>query len=139
MLLAMLLAGLTGWAAAQEKKKDEPIRELDLKDLKVDDVTAKKGIPVKVTNAEELAKAVPDKAAAEAIRKQVDFDKEYVAVFGWAGSGQDELSFAVEKGEKESTAVFTVKPGKTRDLRQHRHVYAVRKDLGLKPPPAKSK
>jgi hypothetical protein len=139
LLLAALLGGLTGWAAEDDKKdeKDKRVRELELKDVKLDDIQAKKGIPTKVTSREELAKAVPDKAAAEAIAKQVDFAKEYVVLWAWSGSGRDQLTWQIERGEKGSVAVFTLTPGKTRDLRHHRHVYAVQKDLGLKPPPGK--
>jgi hypothetical protein len=59
----------------------------------------------------------------------VDFAKEKVAVFAWAGSGQDKVA----AGEvKDKTAVFTYTRGLTRDLRQHVKIFAVPKDAEVK-------
>ena len=83
--------------------------------------------PVKVTSAEELAKAVA-KETADEIAKQVDFKNEYVVIFSWSGSGGDKL--AMDAGEKEATFKKTF--GRTRDLRPHFHAYALPKGMTYK-------
>jgi hypothetical protein len=77
--------------------------------------------PVKVTDKEELAKAVPDKDAQAAIAKQVDFKKEYVLLFAWSGSSGDRLTMSAEKGE----VTFTFKHGLVSDFRPHAQLYAL--------------
>lgn len=79
--------------------------------------------PTKITTAEELTKALNDKDAEAAIKKEADFKKEYVLMFRWAGSGGDKLTFAEEKGK----VTFTRTRGLTRDLRQHQKFFALPK------------
>ena len=71
----------------------------------------------------ELEQLVTDEPTRDAIAKIVDFDKDYMLIFAWSGSGGDKLAAADEKGE----AVFTVTRGRTKDLRQHLRVFAVAK------------
>ena len=124
LLTAALAFGFAAFAFAKDEKK-EIVREIELKDAKLEAKKgAKPGEPSKVTSKDELAKAVEDKDTMDAIAKAVDFDKEYVLIFAWSGSGGDKLSAA---GEKDA-AVFTLARGRTKDLRMHAHVFAVAKD-----------
>lgn len=123
LLVTVVALAFTGFAAANDDKK-ELVRELELKAAKLEPKKGTKvGEPTKVTSKAELAKAVDDQDAADAIAKLVDFEKEYVLIFVWAGSGGDKLTAAVEK----DAVVFAVKRGLTKDLRQHAHVFAVAK------------
>ena len=122
LLLAALALGFTAFALAEDKK--EFVREVELKDAKLSVKPAKPGEPVKIASKEELAKAIEDKDSAAAIAKGVDFEKEYVLIFAWAGSGGDKLSATTEK----DAVVFTLTRGRTKDLRMHAHVFAVAKD-----------
>jgi hypothetical protein len=128
--LFVTLAGLAlcGAAAAEDAKV---VRPLDLKDLPFRS-EGPFGKPVVIGTADELAKAVDDKDARDAIAKAVDFKTENLVVFAWAGSGQDRVALTVEKGEKGPVVVTTFKGGLTRDLRQHVHAYAVSKSATMK-------
>ena len=103
-------------------------REIDLRNYEaarpMGDVTK----PTKITSAKELAKAIPDKEWQKRIGKNVDFTKEYMVFFAWAGSGQDKLTFEVEEEKKQSVVVFSHSYGITNDLRDHFHLYALRKN-----------
>ena len=124
LMLVVVALAFTGFVAAKDDKK-ELVRELELNAAKLEPQKgAKVGEPMKVTSKAELAKAVEDKDAADAIAKLVDFEKEYVLIFAWAGSGGDKLTAAVDK----DAVIFSVKRGLTKDLRQHAHVFAVAKN-----------
>jgi hypothetical protein len=62
------------------------------------------------------------------LNKQVDFEKQFVLLFAWKGSGQDRLDVAVAESYPEQI-MFKFKPGRTRDLREHIHVYALRSNV----------
>lgn len=112
---------------ADDEKKDKAVREVELKDVKVEPAKdGKVAEPTKITTEDELKKAVGEEAA-KTLAKGVDFQKEYLLLFRWAGSGQDKLSAKSEKGDKATVVTFTLKPGLTRDLRPHAHLYAVEK------------
>lgn len=65
-----------------------------------------------------------DTDTQDAIAKVVDFDKEYVLIFTWGGSGADKLTAACEK----DVVTFTLKRGLTKDIRQHAPIYALAKE-----------
>ena len=88
---------------------------------------AKRDAPAVLRGADEAAKYFDDEALA-ALKKQVDFEKQVVLVFAWRGSGQDRLTYAVAESFPEQI-FFTVKPGRTRDLREHVQVYALRANV----------
>jgi hypothetical protein len=121
--LTLLLAAPALVAAPVEKKpaKEPEPREIKLKGVKLPVRTEPLDKPVKVTDKEELAKAVPDKDAQAAIAKQVDFKKEYVLLFAWSGSSGDRLTMSAEKGE----VTFTFKHGLVSDFRPHAQLYAL--------------
>jgi hypothetical protein len=133
MRTGMVLLGLCGLAlplgarAGEAGKKDPAaVREIDLKGYRGD---AKGDVrkPTAITSAEELAKAFPDKEWQERIAKQVDFGKEKLLLFRWAGSGGDRISPAAGKGDK-APVVFHYRAGLTDDLRRHFRLFAIPKD-----------
>jgi hypothetical protein len=60
------------------------------------------------------------------MKKHVDFAKEKLVVFAWAGSGQDKLTPVLPTDGKK--AVFTYKVGATDDFHRHGAIFAVPKD-----------
>jgi hypothetical protein len=131
-LLALAVCGLMlPLTASAEEKKDAAVKEIDIKGLKLPgarDGNVNK--PTAITSAEELAKAVPDEDSQAKIKKEVDFAKQQLLLFSWAGSGGDKLSFAAVEGKNE--VLFTVKRGLTRDLRTHVHLFVLPKDTAWK-------
>jgi hypothetical protein len=122
-------AALSLSAGAGDPKKDseaKAVRELDVK--AAGGAAGKPAEPMVIATDEELAKAVDDHDVLAAIRKAVDFGKEKVVYFRWAGSGMDKLGFTVDSSEKMPAVKFTFTPGKTRDLRQHGKLFALPKD-----------
>jgi hypothetical protein len=87
------------------------------------------GKPAKIASPKELEKTIADKGVRQKIAKQVDFKKEYLLLFRWAGSGGDRVSVTVDKGKKGDVARFEYKSGLTRDLRRHAILYAVPKGM----------
>jgi hypothetical protein len=121
-LALCLVAG--GGLVAEEKEKVPAVKKLEVKGFRV----ARPGRfrkPTVITSAKELARAVPGEGAQEKIEKQVDFDKQQVLMFSWAGSGRDRLSVT----ESEGKVVFHYKRGLTKDLRPHLYFFAVRKGV----------
>ena len=124
LLLVALGFAFMGFAASKDEKK-EIFRQLELKEAKIEPRKAG-GVdkPMKVTSKEELAIAVKDVDTQDAIANVVDFDKEYVLIFTWGGSGADKLTAASEK----DVVTFTLKRGLTKDLRQHAPVFVLSKE-----------
>jgi hypothetical protein len=117
-------------AAADDATKGPDVRPINIADIRP--APGERGnvaMPTEIKSAEELAKAFPDKDAQERIKKEVNFDRERLLFFSWAGSGQDKLTTAVVEDGGKKTAVFTYQPGRTRDLRPHRHLFAVNKGV----------
>ena len=89
--------------------------------------------PVVVKSEKEAAELFSDEALAQLLKK-VDFNKQVALVFAWQGSGQDRLGYAVadapanEPVVRPEHVVFSFEPGRTRDLRSHAQVYALRND-----------
>jgi hypothetical protein len=83
--------------------------------------------PLVIRSAEEAAGHFGDDALA-ALKKQVDFEKQIVLIFAWRGSGQDRLTYAVLESYPEQVP-FKYRPGRTRDLRPHVYVYALRTNV----------
>lgn len=129
-LLVIPLAALFATAVvADDKKPGEPITAIAVeKNDKIETKGGKATEPVKVTSAAELEKAVPDEATRKRLAKLVDFKTHTLLIFAWQGSGQDKLDFVVMESQPEQIA-FTYTPGRTKDLRTHVHLYAVRSDL----------
>lgn len=83
------------------------------------------GKPNVLKTAASIGKAFPDLQTQTAIAKQFTAQEQQLLLFRWAGSGQDRLTHEVVDGK----IVFTYQPGRTRDLRRHQKLYAVRKGV----------
>jgi len=84
--------------------------------------------PSVIENQDALTETFGD-AGAKKISGQVDIGQQVLVFFQWAGSGQDELTCAVENRGDEVRVIFKFRAGLTRDLRPHAHLYAVRKGV----------
>jgi len=83
--------------------------------------------PIVVKSKEEAAKHFGKEAVA-ALVKAVDFKKQFVLVFAWRGSGGDQLNYSVAESFPEQI-FFSRKFGRTRDLRSHAKVFALRSNV----------
>ncbi|KPK50543.1 MAG: hypothetical protein AMK72_01970 [Planctomycetes bacterium SM23_25] len=72
-------------------------------------------------------------ADVAALKKVVDFNRQIVLVFAWRGSGQDRLTYGVAESYPEQI-FFTFRPGRTRDLRPHVRMYALRSNVTWRGP-----
>jgi len=111
-----------------QNEKDAVAKEIDLKEFRAEWPKVDFTKPNTITNAEQLAKAVPDKEWQDKIGKQVDFAKQQLLFFSWSGSGGDKLSFKVENEKTESVVVFNYTGGTRDDERKHFHLYAIAKN-----------
>jgi hypothetical protein len=120
-------------ALAADDKDKPAIRVIPTKDLKVM-FPAKANVkePTIIASTDELAKSPIVKDAADDLKKQIDFAKDKLVVFAWAGSGQDKLASDLKSEDKKTIAEFTLTRGLTRDLRRHIHLFAVPKDAEVK-------
>ena len=83
--------------------------------------------PIVVKSKEELAKHFGKEAVAILV-KAVDFKKQVVLVFAWRGSGGDQLNYTVAESFPEQIT-FSRQFGRTRDLRPHAKVFALRSNV----------
>jgi len=79
----------------------------------------------------EKAREYFEEGALKAIAEKVDFTQQVVLVFAWRGSGQDRLESIVAESYPEQVT-FTLVPGRTRDLRPHVEIYALRSNVKWK-------
>jgi hypothetical protein len=130
-LCAMLAACVLAPAAAGGEKGG--VRKLDLTGVTLvypEQLTEPK--PVEIKSADELAKAKAfgDANGRDAVKKQIDFAKEKLVVFVWAGSGQDRLKVILNQAANtETTARYFYQPGATDDFVRHAAVFAIPKDV----------
>lgn len=82
--------------------------------------------PLQIRNKEELKEYLAPGQIGNF--DQVNFDRQQVLIFAWRGSGQDKLSYTVESPKDVK---FSLQRGRTRDLRSHVKIYAVRLDVVL--------
>jgi hypothetical protein len=123
-----LAAVFTSLLSSEEPTSLPPIKE-------VKGVTPEAGVfkaasatkPIVIKSEEEAAKHFAEKAVAD-LKKQVDFKNQIVLVFAWRGSGQDKLNHIIAESFPEQIT-FSLVPGRTRDLRPHVHVYALRSNV----------
>ena len=83
--------------------------------------------PLVVKSKEEAAKYFGKKTIA-ALVKAVDFKKQFVLIFAWRGSGGDQLNYTVAESFPEQIS-FSRQFGRTRDLRSHAKVFALRSNV----------
>jgi hypothetical protein len=120
-LVLPLLSALVAWAqpAITEIEGAKPNRSV-FKDASL-------RAPLEIRSAEEAARHFGEDALA-ALKKQVDFEKQLVLIFAWRGSGQDRLTYAILDSNPEQVR-FSYRPGRTRDLRPHLYLYALRTNV----------
>ncbi len=80
--------------------------------------------PLEIRSLEE-AKAVFSEGGLASLRDQMNFDQQYLVVMAWRGSGQDRMELQIAESFPEQVT-FVFSPGRTRDLRSHVKVYALR-------------
>jgi hypothetical protein len=83
--------------------------------------------PIIIKSSEDAAKHF-SKDVLKTLVTAVDFKKQFLLVFAWKGSGRDKLSYNVAESYPEQIS-FSLKPGRTRDLRPHTNVYALRSNV----------
>jgi hypothetical protein len=132
--VAMLAVFALVLVATADDKDKPAVRTLDLKGVKLvlpERLTEPK--PVEIKSAEELAKAkeFADAAGRDAVKKQIDFAKEKLVVFAWAGSGGDKLSPDLATEGTAAKATFGYRAGETDDFVRHSRVFAVPKDAAV--------
>ncbi|MBP3958159.1 hypothetical protein J8F10_23160 [Gemmata sp. G18] len=121
--------------AAEEKSV---VKEIPTKDLKVKVPDGGKASePTEIKTADDLAKSPVLKDAADDVKKSVDFSKEKLLVFAWAGSGGDKVALTGDTKDGKTALAVTYTRGLTRDLRQHVKLFVVPKDAEVKVAPAK--
>lgn len=125
------LAALCGLALCLTGRADdkETVKEIDLKGVKLKQVEVGLKSHTEIKSAEDLAKVVTDKDAAEMIAKKVDFEKQKLVYLAWSGSGQDKVVGG--EGGKKGSVVLRFTPGRTRDFRPHFKMFAVPKDATI--------
>ena len=131
-ILALSVLFAASVAVADDKEKDKPaVKEIATKGLKVTfPKTGKATEPTTIKTAEELKKNPVVGAAAGEIAKQIDFEKQSLLVFAWAGSGQDKITASIgADSDKKSIVYVEYIRGKTFDLREHVRLFVVPKDL----------
>ena len=92
--------------------------------------TAKRNQPIKITSLKDAAKHL-QKETLEQIKKEVNFQKQFVLIFAWQGSGGDRLKFDVAESFPEQI-FFSIQPGLTDDLRSHVRVFVLRSNVRFK-------
>jgi len=92
--------------------------------------------PLSIRSEEDAAAHFPQTALAT-LKKQVDFTQQTVLVFAWRGSGQDRLTYAVAESFPEQV-FFKFRPGRTRDLRPHMRIFALRSNVKWRGPDGKA-
>lgn len=122
--VSALVAGLMFASTAAAEKLVVPV---SLEGIEYDSHRGRPTEPRSAKTAEELEKLVGEEGAAK-LKERFDISSHDFVLFQWAGSGQDSISAVVEEG----AVVFQYKRGLTRDLRQHRNAFAVKKGVAWK-------
>ena len=91
---------------------------------------AKRGVPQTLHSKSEAAKYFAE-PQLKLLLKKVDFQKQTLLVFAWRGSGQDKMTYTIAESFPEQIT-FKILPGRTRDLRPHLNIYAIRKNVKIK-------
>ena len=125
MRIALLVAVLF---AAPVSAEDKPTaKEIPTKDLKLKfPESGKPTAPTEIKTADDLTKNASLKDAVDAIKKEVNFEKEKLVFFAWGGSGGDKIT-----PDAKTAGTFTLTRGLTRDFRMHLHLFVVPRTLKL--------
>jgi len=125
-----ILTGLLFSSPLLAADKVEPVREIDLKGYKAKEIPQNNADkPAVIASPADLMAVLPETEFREPILKSVNFEKEKLLFFKWAGSGGDRLT--VERKDN-GPVVFRLAPGLTDDLRPHFHLFVMPKDATWK-------
>jgi len=113
--------------AAPADESPPPIEEFGTRPNAKVFADAKRGTPLVLQSQEEASKYFDEEALAS-LAKEVDFERQFVLVFAWRGSGGDKLIASVAESFPEQVR-FRIEPGRSRDLRRHAKVIALRKNV----------
>jgi hypothetical protein len=105
----------------------------DITDIKANEQiwkVAKRGVPLTLHSKSEAARYFAE-SQLKLLLKKVDFQKQTLLVFAWPGSGQDKMTYTIAESFPEQIT-FKILPGRTRDLRSHLKIYALRKNVKIK-------
>lgn len=80
--------------------------------------------PKVIRSQKEALELLSAESVAE-FNKQVDLSKDSVVLFAWRGSGQDRL----KASHQNHLVLFSLEPGRTKDLREHVKAYAIGKNV----------
>ena len=128
LLSLVCLSLVTVAASATSIPEAKPIQELtDVKPTQAVFKDAGRSKPLVLRKQEDLAKYFA-KDELEKITAKVDLKNQVVLVFAWRGSGGDRLSYDVLESFPEQI-VFRIKPGRTKDLRRHVRLFALRSNV----------
>lgn len=112
-------------SAADKADKKDAVREIELKEFKPSKVPqGRADKPTVITDEAGLKQAFDDAKVRAEVMKKVDFTKEKLVFFRWAGSGGDKLEFEA----KGDDVTFRVRPGLTDDIQAHYHLFAMPRD-----------
>jgi hypothetical protein len=131
LALAALALSVASVEATNNKDEDALVREIDLNGFTRARTRGVASKPIRITNAEELAKTFPDtdEIWLDRIAKQVDFEKNELLFFAWTGSSTDSLSFTVEQTKRGPVVVFHYEQGRGEDMPHSRfRLYAIAKN-----------
>ena len=105
----------------------------DITDIKASEEiwkVAKRGVPLTFRSKSEAARYFAEPQLKQLLKK-VDFQNQTLLVFAWRGSGQDKMTYTIAESFPEQIT-FKILPGRTRDLRSHLKIYAIRKNVKIK-------
>jgi hypothetical protein len=131
-LLAPVLSADPPDRPPDESAPKDGAREIELRGVRLGKAGKDVTKPTKITNREELARAIPDEEAQAKLKKDVDLSKEYLLLFVWSSSNEDMLTVKVNKGEKGSEALFTYTAGRSPETIRHVKLYALPSDTKWK-------
>ena len=121
---ALAIVIVAAFFAATSDAQDTPAI-VEIKDIAVKPTAYQRPTkPVEIKSLDEAAKHFRAEGVAK-LKAKVDFEKQRVVLFAWRGSGQDKITYDVAESFPEQI-LFHYKPGRTRDLRPHVKVYALR-------------
>ena len=132
-LLTLMFATSVSYAATSTTAEEmlPPIQ--DITDIKANEQiwkVAKRGVPLTLRSKSEAARYFAE-PQLKLLLKKVDFQKQTLLVFAWRGSGQDKMTYTIAESFPEQIT-FKILPGRTRDLRSHLKIYALRKNVKIK-------
>ena len=132
-ILTMILAAVVSYAETSTTAEEmlPPIQ--DITDIKPNEQiwkVAKRGVPLTLHSKSEAERYFAE-PQLKLLLKKVDFQKQTVLLFAWRGSGQDKMTYTIAESFPEQIT-FKILPGRTRDLRPHLKIYALRKNVKIK-------